>query len=72
MIRRVKACALYITSLSTSKQALKFCVVLLPSTANHLVSLLIFSSAEDMKEKSVRMPTPRFVLSIAQHAALIY
>lgn len=71
MLRQVKACALYIRSLSSSKEALIFYVMLLQSTADYLVSLLIASTVEEIKEKLIYMRTPRFVLSKLQHAALI-
>lgn len=66
-----KACAFYIASLSTSKQALVFCVVL-QSTADYLVSLMIVSNVEEIKEKLKCMPTPQFVRSKPQCAALIH
>lgn len=67
----MKACALYITSLSTSKEARLFCAVLLQATADYLVSLLIVSSVEEMKENLICISTPQFVLPEPQRAALI-
>lgn len=53
MLRQVKAYALY----STSTGTLIFCVVLWQFTADYLVSLLIVSSVEEMKEKLMGIPT---------------
>lgn len=45
------------------------CVVAVHS---YLVSLLIASTAKEIKEKLIYMLTPQFVLSKPQHAALIH